>query len=151
MGLILDSGFAVELVNAKGGDYVRAVKVRDIALTVDDQRLLPYEVLAETLNVLGRKLGRDYAASAARVLLSLHEDGEIRLIEPAPHIVRRAAEIQPTALGSPSFVDCLVMAYAHEYGTPYIFGFDATFRKNGYVLPGEQPMPPSLFLIMLRF
>jgi predicted nucleic acid-binding protein len=137
MRVILDSSAVISLINEQDADHVRAVAVRDTAFVFDDQQLLPYEVLAETLNVLGRKLGRSYAASAARVLLGMHEDGEIRLIEPAAHIIRHAAEIQPTANGSPSFVDCLVMTYADEYSTPYIFGFDATFRKNGYLLPGE--------------
>jgi hypothetical protein len=27
------------------------------------------------------------------------------------------------------------MTLAHGYETPYIFGFDATFKKNGYILP----------------
>jgi hypothetical protein len=30
------------------------------------------------------------------------------------------------------------MALADEYDTSYIFGFDATFRKNDYLLPSEQ-------------
>jgi hypothetical protein len=28
------------------------------------------------------------------------------------------------------------MAYATHYQTPYIFGFDEVFGKNGYRLPG---------------
>ena len=34
-----------------------------------------------------------------------------------------------------SFADCLVMAFAKHYQTPYVFGFDDAFTKNGYRLP----------------
>ena len=34
---------------------------------------------------------------------------------------------------SVSFTDCIVMAFADEYETREIFGFDDAFRKNGYI------------------
>ncbi len=138
MRVILDSSAVVALLNEQDASHTVALNVRDSSLGVEDESLLPYEVLAETLNVLGRKLGREYTVLAANTLVKMHEDGEIRLVDPAPHVINRAAELQRSATGSPSFVDCLVMAYADEYGTLYIFGFDLTFKKNGYLLPGEQ-------------
>lgn len=35
-----------------------------------------------------------------------------------------------------SFTDCVVMAFADEYETKDIFGFDEAFRKNGYIRVG---------------
>jgi predicted nucleic acid-binding protein len=143
MRVIIDSSALIAMLSETDADHGRAVAVRE-ALSAEDQSLLPYEVLAETLNVLGRKLDRGSANVAARVLLRMHEDGEIRLVDPSPGVIKRATELQPTATGGPSFVDCLVMAYADQYDTPYIFGFDATFRKNGYSLPGERRSSSSI-------
>jgi predicted nucleic acid-binding protein len=40
--------------------------------------------------------------------------------------------------GGASYIDCLVMATADEYQTTDVFGFDETFRKNGYTVPGTR-------------
>jgi predicted nucleic acid-binding protein len=56
MRVILDSSAVVALLNEQDASHTLALNVRDSSLGVEDESLLPYEVLAETLNVLGRKL-----------------------------------------------------------------------------------------------
>ena len=88
--IVLDSSAVVALLNELDASHAQALQVRDSALGLDDEQLLPYEVLAETLNVVGRKLGRSYAVVAANTLLGMHQDAVIRLIEPAPRLIKRA-------------------------------------------------------------
>lgn len=138
MHAILDSNALVSLISDSDALHIDALGVRQVANERSFELLLPYEVLAETLNVFGRRMGKDYTIRAGETLVSLHMDNELRLVDSATRIVGRALALQNTAKGAPSFVDCLVMAYADTYGTTYIFGFDATFRKNGYRLPGDE-------------
>lgn len=137
MKAVLDSSALIALVNAADALHDNALQVRAAANAAGYQLLLPYEVLAETLNVFGRIMDRTYAVLAGGTLLALHRDGELQLITSTPLTVRRALLLLATGKGGPSFVDALVMACADAYGTPHVFGFDATFQKNGYQLPGE--------------
>lgn len=137
MEAILDSSALIALINADDTLHDDALQVRVAANAAGYELLLPYEVLAETLNVFGRSMDRAYAVRAGETLLALHRDGELQLIKSTPLTVMRALALLATGKGGPSFVDALVMAYADEHSTDYIFGFDATFRKNGYRLPGE--------------
>jgi hypothetical protein len=53
-------------------------------------------------------------------------------------VYKTAIDLLRTAKGSrgaPAFFDCLVMAFATQYQTSYVFGFDDAFAKNGYRLP----------------
>jgi hypothetical protein len=64
--------------------------------------------------------------------------GDFVFIETDPLVYEKAIDLLRTAKGSrgaPSFFDCLVMAFARQYQTPYIFGFDEVFAKNSYRLP----------------
>jgi predicted nucleic acid-binding protein len=137
MKAIFHSSALVSLINADDSLHTDALSVREVVNRFSYDLLLPYEVLAETLNVLGRRIGREYATRADATLVSMHEDSELRFVASTPGIVGRALTLQASAKGGPSFVDCLVMAYAHVNATEYNFGFDATFKKNGYQLPGE--------------
>ncbi len=91
--------------------------------------LVPYEVLVETVNVLGKRLGHD-KASAVAVYLS--QTSLFLVVDSSPkarqNALHRFTE-QPQAV---SFTDCIVMAIADEYGTKAIFGFDTDHAKNGY-------------------
>jgi predicted nucleic acid-binding protein len=56
--------------------------------------------------------------------------------KPAAQVIREKALIrfEKSAKGV-SFTDCLVMAFADEYKTNLIFGFDDVFSKCGYQNP----------------
>ena len=134
---VLDSSALVALVREDDADYSRAAKLDDFIIKYNWDVLLPYEVLAETLNLLGKKFGRQVAAAAGQAILERVATEELTLIPSDTVIIRKTCELQLLASGGPSFIDCLVMAQADTMHTPFIFGFDAAFRKNGYHLPDK--------------
>lgn len=100
--------------------------------------LLPHEIFAETVTALSKRVNREAGAKAARAILERQSAGDFVFIETEAAVYKTAIELLRTAKGSrgaPSFFDCLVMAFAKHYQTPYIFGFDDVFAKNGYRLP----------------
>jgi predicted nucleic acid-binding protein len=92
--------------------------------------MLPQDVFVETINLLGKRSGRETALKAARHLLL--PDSNFILIDTRPYLVSALAkfEQQPPAV---SLTDCLVMAVADDYGTKEIFGFDKQFEEAGYL------------------
>jgi predicted nucleic acid-binding protein len=105
-------------------------------LAADGWRLLlPYEVLAESLNVIGKLVDKRSAIIVGEALMEQYAAQELTFVQSEPHLITNALQLVKTASGAPSFIDCLVMACADEQHTKFIFGFDATFRKNGYLLP----------------
>jgi predicted nucleic acid-binding protein len=89
------------------------------------------------MNIFGKKVGKGEAAQAGKALLARHVSGTLTII-PSPETVLSDAldRLQQSQGGSPSFIDCLVMAFADHRHTEEIYGFDETFSKNGYRLPG---------------
>lgn len=87
------------------------------------------------MNVVRKKVGREAARLAGGETLSRYEAGSLVFARSELEIVRAALKVLKTARGAPSFIDCLVMAFADSYNTDLIFGFDETFSKNGYRLP----------------
>jgi predicted nucleic acid-binding protein len=100
--------------------------------------LLPREIFAETITVVSKRINREAGVKAAWAILERRRVGDFVFIETDPLVYEKAIDLLQTAKGSrgaPSFFDCLVMAFASQYQTPYIFGFDDAFIKNGYRLP----------------
>ena len=134
--IIVDSSALVSLLKRDDVDHEKAVIIIDGSIARQQLRvILPSEVLAETLNILGKKLGNRAEVVAGRALLNRIDNSELLLTSSNPNLVRTALELRATYTGNPSFIDCLVMSYAEEYQTNLVFGFDETFRKNGYQLP----------------
>jgi len=134
--IIVDSSALVALLKRDDADHEKAVIIMDGPVVQQRLRVvLPSEVLAETLNILGKKLGNRAETAAGRVLLNRIVSGDLLLASSSPKIIRTALELRATYTGNPSFIDCLVMAYTEEYQTKLIYGFDETFHKNGYQLP----------------
>lgn len=131
--IIVDSSSLVALANKKDSTHKRAkaiiTKFKD-ALQV----VIPTEVFAETLNIIGKKVGKFIAVNVGEKLLL----SDLFDIVESTHQIRIAAlkkfKNQPRSV---SFTDCIVMAFADAYGTKEIFGFDETFTKNGYVRIGD--------------
>jgi len=95
--------------------------------------IIPQEVFAETINVLGKKIGHREAVIFAQRILKL----TTFQIVSTPQVVVEEALLKLSSLpASVSFTDCVVMATADEYETKLIFGFDECFRKSGYSMPG---------------
>ena len=91
--------------------------------------LLPFDVLVETVNVLGKKSGHETARKAARELL--RPESQFLLIETGSYLFTALEKFQdqPPAV---SLTDCIVMTVADDYGTKDIFGFDRQFETSRY-------------------
>jgi predicted nucleic acid-binding protein len=90
---------------------------------------VPAEVFAETLNILGKKFGHEYAAGTVQAVL----DSSAFAVVPTSDISRLdAVEQFRSAPAGVSFTDCLVMKVADEYGSKDIYGFDEQFEQAGY-------------------
>jgi len=134
--VIFDSSALMAWLNVTDADHTKALAVIG-SMRKHYFYLLPLEVLAETLNVVGRKVSHESVVKAGRAILIKKARGEIDFINSDASILSLALDLQASASGGSSFVDCLVMAHAEHQQTPYIFGFDTTFKKNGYRLPGN--------------
>ena len=134
--VILDSSALIAEINLADSLHEQAQAINDVLSQTQRSVILPYEVFTEARNIFGKKVGRSEAASAGKALLARHVSGSLKITPSDETILTAALDLLPTAKGkSPSFVDCLVMAFAEHYQTPYIFGFDEAFAKNGYRLP----------------
>ena len=135
--VILDSSALVALMSEGDADHDKAVRIGDALERGGRFLLIPPAVLAETLNILGKLFGRDFA----------HARGEQIIADPTLHIPELTGDVLAPALtlwktqgSGVSYTDCLVMATADHLHTKDIFGFDAAFAKNGYQLPEEGGM-----------
>ena len=133
--VILDSSALVALLSEADADHAKATTIGAALQTQERFLLIPPAVLAETLNILGKRFGRDFA----------HARGEQILADPTLHIPETIGDALAPALalwkrqgGGVSFTNCLVMATADYLDTKDIFGFDRVFAQNGYRLPGER-------------
>jgi predicted nucleic acid-binding protein len=128
--IILDTSAIISL-NALDSNHQRAVEITEALSRLDVSLIIPTDVFTETLNVAGKKLGRSKQLEIAQ---KLGESGQF-LIVSTEDILKSALELLPQLAESVSFTDCIVMACAKHWDTPYIFGFDAIFAKQGYQLP----------------
>lgn len=134
--VVVDSSALVALLKLDDVDNRKAVNIMDDVIVKRDLlAIIPNEVLAESLNIIGKKLGRKQEVSAGNLLLGRISRGEVLLVPATADTVRAALYLGNSTTGNPSFVDRLVMALADEYQTRLVFGFDGVFRKNGYKLP----------------
>jgi predicted nucleic acid-binding protein len=130
--IIIDSSALVALMYPGDADHGKALALSTALGHANRAVLVPLEVLAETLNILGKKFGRTVAVTVGERLLR----GEGLLIfQPTEAPIRPALAKWRGQAGGVSYTDCVVMAYADQYQTKEIFGFDDAFRKNGYRLP----------------
>lgn len=139
---ILDSSSLVALLKGDDADHPKVARIQEQLEERGWRVVLPSEVLAETLNLLGKKMGRAATVTIAQGVAVRINNGEVALKPSELSVFDRATDLLKTATGSPSFIDCLVMAQADACKTPYIFGFDAAFTKNGYLIPDEA-VPPA--------
>jgi predicted nucleic acid-binding protein len=137
--IIFDSSGLTALMNETAEFHTRALSMSEILTDRASWRvILPYEIFAETVTALSKRVHREAGAKAAEAILERQRVGDFVLSEADALIYKTAIDLLRTAQGSrgaPSFFDCLVMAFATRYQIPYIFGFDAVFAKNGYRLP----------------
>jgi predicted nucleic acid-binding protein len=91
--------------------------------------LVPYDVYAETVNMVGKKQGH---AKAHEVGQFLSKTAPFLVIDSSPSAREQALSRLLTLSASVSYTDAVVMAVADEYQTQKIFGFDEAFANCGY-------------------
>lgn len=131
--VIVDTSALISLASISDGNHKAAQTISTLIKKNDYPLIIPGEVFTETINTLGRKAGHRSAMSTAHELL---ESKELMIIDTSPDVRKNALIKFKEQSESVSFTDCLVMAFADEYKTSLIFGFDSAFRKNGYVRLG---------------
>jgi predicted nucleic acid-binding protein len=127
--LIADTSALVSLAVTTDHNHTIAVQAATKLQQTSRAIILPQDVFVETINLLGKRSGRETALKAAGQLLRPHS--HFIFIETRPYLVAalQKFEKQPPAV---SLTDCLVMAIADDYGTKEIFGFDKQFHDAGY-------------------
>jgi predicted nucleic acid-binding protein len=139
--VILDSSALIAQINVKDLWHKKANTISEFIERTDRKVILPAEVLAETLNRIGNNISRQDAVFAGYALLERNETGDILITHSNTEILSATLNLLNSVQEPPdkraSFVDCLVMATATFYDTREIFGFDAVFSKNGFLLPGN--------------
>lgn len=127
--IIADSSALVSLATVTDSNYGKATV---IARKIEEENLqvvIPGDVFSETLNVLGRKSSHQIASGTAETILN---SNSFIIAETNTGIRDNALRIFKNQAPSVSFTDCLVMAFADQYHTKQIFGFDEIFAKNKY-------------------
>lgn len=127
--IIADASGLISLISKEDRNHKIAQKISESLCNKFGNIIIPGEIFAETLNVISKKIGRVLAVKTGRNIL----DSKVYSInETSPSTRLKTLKKFSEQSQSVSFTDCLVMAVADEYITKDIFGFDETFKKNGY-------------------
>jgi uncharacterized protein len=130
--VIIDSSALFALVSRDDAHHQEALRVsQELARTHRAVVLLP-EVFAESLNIVGKKLGRSHLFNLADEVL---HSGDFIFPDQTQQMRENAISLLTKQAASVSYIDALVMAYADLFNTKDIFGFDEAFARSGYRLP----------------
>jgi predicted nucleic acid-binding protein len=131
--IVADSSGLISLTLESDSNHLAAMAIANEFVGAQTRALIPAEVFAETLNILGKKFGHERAAQASDAIL----ESSAFLVVPTSDTVRLdAVELFRTVPAGVSYTDCLVMVTADHHNTRVVFGFDEIFSKQGYKLPG---------------
>lgn len=138
--IIADSSGIVSLILPQDSNNDKALRVKNVLLKEKRQMVIPSEVFAETINVLGRKVNHAKVVLVARELLAIKQFMIVSTSEDQRVTALKIFAKQPESV---SFTDCIVMATADHFETKDIFGFDEVFRKNRYIRLGLDKESPT--------
>jgi len=127
--IIADTSGLVSLATDTDQNHEPAAKAAAQLRKAARPILLPFDVLIETVNVLGKKSGHETARKAASQLL--HPDSQFLLIETHTYLMAALEKFEKQS-SAVSLTDCIVMAVADDYSTQDVFGFDKQFKDAGY-------------------
>ena len=127
--MIADSSGLISAYVAKDQNHKIAVRIKQKLENTSGVIYIPAEIFAETINIVGKKLGHKTSIKLAEAILTTKVFLVVESSEDIRTLALKKFKNQPSAV---SFTDCLVMAFADFYETKEIFGFDEAFRKSGY-------------------
>lgn len=131
--IIADSSGLISLLFSKDSNNFLAVRVSKSIIEVKRRIVIPGDIFTEIVNIIGKKQGHKKAFQVGAAIIS---SDLYTIIDTAKEIRNAAFDKFEKQSESVSFTDCIVMAFADEFGTREIFGFDEAFRKNGYIRIG---------------
>lgn len=131
--IIADSSALVSLLLPFDNNNKKALTITKILNRSSQALIIPGDIFTETINIIGKKIDHNAANLAGDKFLT---DERFIIIDTTGEIRLSALEKFQSQPISVSFTDCLVMAFADEYKTWDIFGFDECFKKNGYIRVG---------------
>ena len=134
--IIADSSGIISAFSPDDNNHIIAIKVSKKISQENRTICIPSDIFSETLNVVGKKISHTTAYALGDHLL---HDKRFLVIDATSSLREKALDKLKTQPGSVSFTDCIVMAFADQFETKEIFGFDEAFRKNGYVRLGFLP------------
>lgn len=127
--IIADSSGLVSLITETDRNHGIALNITAELKGAKGLVIVPGDVFSETLNVISHKSGRGAALKTAQYIF----ESQTYLVFDTNDQIRKSAlgvfEKQPQSV---SFTDCVVMAFADQFQTKDILGFDEVFKKNGY-------------------
>lgn len=127
--VIIDSSAFISLGTVTDSNFQKATAISQSIEEENRTVVMPGEVFTEIVNVIGKKVGHDAAIKQVGEIISSET---IVITETTTGVRKNAFAKFAKQPKSVSFTDCLVMAFADEFDTTEIFGFDEAFRKNGY-------------------
>jgi predicted nucleic acid-binding protein len=133
--VVADSSGLISMVIPSDANHLRATQGARQISTEESTIFIPAEVLAETINILGKKYGHAQATTTGRRLTG---DNAFIVVETNELIRSRALDLMDDAAGSVSYTDCIVVAAAEHYNCAQIYGFDRFFHQRGFAFPGTQ-------------
>ena len=131
--IIADSSALVSLALSTDSNHKQAVLLARQIEKNNKTLILQGEIFAETINILGKKVSKEIAVFTANKIL---KSDLFQIVESSNAQRLSALEKFQKQPRSVSFTDCVVMASADHFDTKDIFGFDESFKKNGYVRIG---------------
>lgn len=129
--VIFDSSGFISLSSISDSNHLKAIEIVKQIESQSKTVIMPGEIFTEIINVVGKKIGHYVAADQAELIL---DSKSINIYETNEKIRLEALKKFKAQKASVSFTDCLVMAFADNFDTKDIFGFDEVFYKNGYQL-----------------
>lgn len=133
MPSIVDSSALFSLIVGTDKNHGVALKAAKKLLEEKEPFIIPSDVFSETVNALGKKLNHKVAFGAGEDILA---SNAFSITDTSERLRINALDKFKNQPESVSFTDCLVMAFADEFETKEIFGFDECFKKNGYTRIG---------------
>ena len=131
--IIADSSGLISLLFPKDSNNKIAVKIGNFLVSSSSRIIIPGDIFTEIVNIVGKKEGHSQAFQVGSRLITsyLYE-----IIDVTKNLRDKAFMKFKKQPKSVSLTDCIVMAFADEFETKEIFGFDEAFKKNGYIRIG---------------
>lgn len=130
--IIVDSSGLISLLIDTDSNHQKAIHAVEKYSIDGNIVAIPNDVFAECINVLGKKMGHMIAVSAAK---KISESTVFQIVDADDPLRQTALDEFEKQTESVSYTDCVVMALAKIWKTKKIFGFDQTFKTNGFETP----------------